>query len=444
MGYKTKYRGHLVKMLDEVYDELNSFYEYEYIACKERSDVLGAEVCLYRKNEDGLFVLESVNGDSTMSFENIVNLTGLETFSGNVFTVQPYVVGFIYGRYLNNKKNMIEISKDTGLTILDINFNVLSQFTHRLSLPQKCFNLDSIEDKDNILDLADMSKVDFTKFIVSDSALTLRGVKGIYNRCYGSTFGALNLTGLSDFYGASVSREGYNWEAYFISCHIKSLIISNTTLINAACTLFKDCVIDELVIYDKEGIDLGSELLEIYREKMADNDCYVFNRCEITNFSIVSNIILSNSFSLCTINTLNISSKDNSVGIHIDMNAFVGTSFTSSQSINVSRLAQSAFNSCVVNAAENNRVSRPFVLYVKDIPDDGAVADAVNGFMDCVGNYEVLYCGGDGVSSNVEIFNESGELTDDAIYNTIYAMLFRGATHYIQLPKDLLLTDTEE
>ena len=50
----------------------------------------------------------------------------------------------------------------------------------------------------------------------------------------------------------------------------------------------------------------------------------------------------------------------------------------------------------------------------------------------------MLDCTGDGVNSSVQIFSDNKDVSDDVVYNTLYAMLFRGSKHYIELPEDML------
>ena len=433
LGYKNKYRKHIVTMLDTVYDELSEFYENSYKEAKEREDVMGLYTSEYYKDEDGLFVLNNVNGEDSLHFENIVNLTGLETFIGSTFVIQPFVVDFIYGRYLPSRKNMLELSDETCLTLVDINFSTLNKFANKLSLPETCFKTDKLDKDDNVINLAWLSNVDFPNFIISKSPFTLQGLQGVCNCCNGSKFGTLNLSHCTKFYG---SLKG-EISAYFVKCNISSLIISSKSFLNVGWGLFESCTIEELIIYDSTDIDLDSELYRSYVELMEESGRAIFTSCEIGSLSISSNVILSNMFSLCTINKLAVVPRNPEEGIQIDSNALLNTVFTCVQNLNVSRLGQSAFNACVVNV-DSTKLSRPFVLYVKSVPDRMAVADAINGFLECAGDYEVLDCTGDGVNSSVQIFSDNKDVSDDVVYNTLYAMLFRGSKHYIELPEDML------
>lgn len=433
LGYKNRYRKHLVTLLNTVYANLDDFYENSYKVSKDREAMLGISTSDYSKNEDGLFVLDNVNGDDSLHFENVVNLTGLETFLGNTFVIQPFVVDFIHGRYLANKKNMLEISNETCLKLVDINFHMLYQFASKLTVPDVCFKLDTLDDEDNVINLSLLSDVDFTSFIISKSPFTLQGLKGVCNCCKGATFNILNLSQCNKFFGFLKG----DISAYFKNCHMSSVIISSKSFLNAGWCLFESCTIDELIIYDSQDINLDSELYKSYKDLMAESGKAIFTACEIGVVSISSNVLLSNLFSLCTINRLSVAPRDPVSGVQIDENAFLNTVFNSVQDLNVSRLGYGAFNACVINMSAN-RVSRPLVLYVKDIPDRKAVADASNGFLDCAGDYEVLDCTGDGVNSNAQIFSDTQTDSDDVIYNTLYAMLFRGSKHYIELPSDML------
>lgn len=432
MSYKNKYRSYIVDFLDEAYPEIENFYENEYKSLLGRSTSMSLEISEYTKNEDGLFVLENINGDDSMHFENVINLTSLETYTGNAFEVSPYVVDFCSGRTLIVKKPILLFSKDTSMKILDIDFNLLNKFVNRIDIPERCFDLTGIPLKENVLDLSHLSYVDFTDFLAGDIDFSLFGVSGIKNKCIGSKFNTLNLTTVKTFDSTT--------DPYFTDCNIKYLAISHDTLINSKSTFCLGCNIDELLIYDTRDINSKSDEFQSYINKMIDMNIYCFKTCNIKKLVLVSNLLSSNMFSACTIEDMEISPRDNNNGFEIHEKAISYSTFNCRTQLNVSKLSNGSFYQCVINKdlSKDYKVNfyKPLILYVKDIPDEHSVSDAMSSFVDCYGNFEVLDCTVDTVSENTPLFDNNGEINDDIIYNTLYAMLYRGATHYIVLPKE--------
>jgi hypothetical protein len=433
MSYKEKYRSYIVQAIDEIYDNIINFYNNDYKEFVVRNRCLGTAIPEYTINSDGLCVLESVNGNETIGFENVINLTALETYTDNIFYCKECVVDFCSGRKLTNKKSLMIIDKNSPMTILDINFNLLSSFVNMLELPQKCYDLSGVTAEDNMLDLSQLSYVDFTKFLSGDINFTLLGVKGIKNKCINSTFNTLLLNDIRNLEGLS--------EPYFTKCRIKSLSISNEMLLNAKSVLFKDCIIDELLISDISFIDRNSAEFKEYAEKMTSLDLYSFNTCTIKKLSLVSNVLLSHTFRSCTIADMEISPTDNNnSGLYLEEMAISYSTFNTRQKLNISRLSESAFYGCVINKdigkGYKTTYNKPLILSVIQIPDEQSVADAMSAFVDCYGNYEVLDSTAESVSKGTDLFDDNGEVNDDVIYNTLYAILYRGATHYITLPKE--------
>lgn len=432
MKYRNKYRSYLVETVDEVYKDIESFYYNDYKEYVGRESMLRLPIIEYTKNDDDLFVLENINGDISMGFENVVNLTSLETFSGNAFEIGPYVIDFCSGRTLNTKKPMLLFNKDTSMKILDLNFTLLNKFVHRIDIPEKCFDLTGIPLKENVLDLSQLSSVDFTKFLAGDVEFSLFGVGGIKNKCVGSTFNTLNLTTVRTFDSTT--------EPYFEDCKIKCLAISNDTLINSKSMFCMNCTIDELLIYDTRDIDTESQRVKEYISMMIEKNLYCFQTCNIKKLALVSNLLSSNMFRSCSIDDMEISPRNNDDGIEIDKKAISYSTFNCRKQLNVSKLAYCAFYQCVINKdiGKDYKVNfyKPLILYVKNIPDEDSVSDAMSSFVDCYGNFEVLDCTVDTVVENAPLFDNDGEVNDDVIYNTLYAMLYRGAIHYITLPKE--------
>lgn len=421
-----EYRSYIRKTIDDIQDSIDDFYQNQYLPLLDRSTVFANSLPYYTKNEDGLYVLERLNGEDSIKFENIMNLSALESFNGNEYNLPVYVIDFCSGSVFSNKKSLMVFDRDTPLKILDIPFNLLSKFVSKIELPQSCFDLVDIVSSENVLDLSNLKGVDFTEFIVSDTELTLFGVVGIKNKCTKSKFDTLNLTTVTSFDNST--------EPYFQDCEIKSLAISNTTLIKSKSKLCVGCKIDELLIYDNKDIDIYSRDVLDYRKTMEEQEICCFEGCTINKVTIVSNVLLSHTFKTCYINDLELSPRDNENGLVLDSMAVSYSSFNSKQHLNVSKLGLKAFYVCVINQAKGQNY-KSLELYVKDIPDEESVSNAMGGFEECCGNYEVLDCTSDGVKDTI-LFDENGLLNDDVVYNTLYALLNRGNPHFITLPKE--------
>lgn len=429
--WQDKYRKELIQGLVECMDKIDDFYNTVYIPSKERNTTLGLPFCSYYINEDGLYVLENINGDNSLNFENIINLTSLETLDGTTFTLGNFVIDFICGRTLPVKKNLLIFPVDTALKLIDIDFSMLSKFVHKIELPQKVFNLISVDDKDNILDLSRLSKINFIDFLAGNIELNTADLLGLKNQCINSTFNSINLSHVRIFDDTT--------EPYFVNCNMKEFIISNKGILNARSAICKDCDIEELLIYDSLELNKGKDDYIKYKDMLSKDEFYAFKGCNIKKVTLVSNLLLSNTFKSCSIDNFEMSPTSD-IGIELEENAISYSTFNSVQRLNVARLAQSAFVSCVINKNLSNKFSsgfyKPLQLYVKLVPDDNAVADSGLGFEDCYGNFEVLNCTAQNIDANSGMFDNDGKIDDDVIYNTLYAMLYKTGSHYINLPKE--------
>lgn len=428
---QTIYRKGLIDTLASVIDKIDDFYQTVYIPAKERSTTLGSDFPDYKVDDNGLYVLENINGETSLNFENIVNLTSLETLEATTFLLGNFVIDFTHGRTLPIKKNLLTFPKDTIMKIIDIDFNKLYSFVHKIELPQCIFDLKDVSDKENILDLFQLRNIDFETFLAGDIELNTGGIKGIKNTCSHSTFKNINLSNVKYFDDTT--------EPYFVDCHMNQFMISNLGILNAKSAICDGCEIGELLIYDVVPLDKKSESYIAYKDRLSQDKFYAFKDCNIQKVTLVSNILLSNTFKSCGIESFEMSSTDD-FGIELEENAISYSTFNSVQKLNVARLAQSSFVSCVINKnlslEYNSCLYRPLQLYVRCIPDENAVADSGLGFEDCYGHFEVLDCTADNIDVDSGLFDNDGLVDDDVIYNTLYAMLYKTNPNFIILPKE--------